>query len=194
MKKQIVLAVVISAISLLSLVSVNAVPVWDTFGMYPWVNFHVLGTGVHIASDPLFDSATIGDFPPFDPSAADYVKGWVTFPCSSDKPLGENLLTGFHFSITVKDVPKGTYEVWAEPTWGTPPPPAPPVSYPSDDLGEGPYLLGTFRITGNRARGGLKGFWDMDAGDYVWKITVKLDGTPIAETHFADPIDFLVIS
>ncbi len=191
MKKRIIVFAAI-LIFALPIIVVQAPPVWETFGMYPWVNYHVLGTGTHIASDPLFNSTTVNSIPPFHEDAADHVLGWVTFPCSSDKPLGEKLLTGFLFSVTVKGVPKGDYTIMAYPTTAFPPPPDLP--YDSTDFGHDPYELGTFTVTGNLQRAQFHGVFDLEPGDYAWRITVELDGTPIAETHWIDAADFTVIS
>lgn len=197
MKKPILLAcLTISAlvllVQLLSIASVSAFPVWETHDMYPWINYKIIGTGLHVASDPLFDSTTVNTIPPFDPGASAHVKGWVTFNCLSDLPKGDEKLQGFDFFITVKDVPKGTYDVMAYPTIAVMPD---GTTVPSDDLGVvTSYLLRTFSVKGNRQRAQLHGFYDLDPGFYAWKITVELAGTPVAETHFADPVDFVVIS
>ena len=154
------------------------------------MNFKITGSGLHIASDPLFESATIEGIAPFDPSAADFLKGWVTFTCATDQPSGKNGLKGFDFSVTAKDIPAGSYDVMAYPTIAFPPVGDP---YPSDDIVSGPYSLGTL-VVGGDGEGELEGFYDLPAGSYAWMITVELAGTPILETHFIDAADFLVIS
>ena len=129
-----------------------------------------------------------------DPSAAAYVKGWMTFLCTDVTPEKNKMPKGFDFSVTVKDVPQGTYTVKAYPHGAYLPPPVDAFVL-SDDFGlVDSYTLGTFSVVGKRARGHLKGFYDLDAGFYAWKITVELDGTPIAETHLSDVADFSVIS
>ena len=137
-----------------------------------------------------------------DTSAAAHVKGWVTFICMDAEPEPEfrnNAPNGFKYSITVKDVPQGTYTVMAYPAEAYLPP-SDDILVPSVDAGLGPYTLGTFRIMGNRGRGHLKGFVDVIEanpgvyGLYAWKITVEhsLLG-PIAETHVFDAADFLIV-
>lgn len=145
--------------------------------------------------DPLFDSTAIGGILPFpDTSAADLVKGWVTFICQ-DADLTPKLsdLKGFDYSITVKDISQDTYTVKAYPTATFVPELGGVV--PSSDLGiVDSYTLGTISIVGNRARGTLKGFIDVDAGFYAWSITLELGGTPIVQMHPSDVADFLVSS
>jgi len=186
---------------ILSVPIVNADPVWittlppDPTDYYPWINYKQIGTGLRVIMDPLFDSTSIGDVLPFpDTSAADLVKGWVTFICQDADPTPKLAdLKGFDYSIMVKDIPTGTYTVKAYPTLTFVPELGGLV--PSDDLGiVTSYTLGTIRIVGNRAQGTLTGFVDVDAGFYAWRITLELDGTPIVETHFSDPVDFLVSS
>jgi hypothetical protein len=191
MNRRIIWIALLSLLPLVSIAAVNAAPIWETFGMYPWVNFKITGSGLHIASDPLFDSTIVNTIPPFDPSATTLLEGWVTFVCATDQPTLNNAPKGFDFSITVIDLPRGRYTVKAYPTTAFPPPPDPP--YPSDDLGNPPYVLGTLKV-GGKGEGELQGFYDLPAGSYAWRITVELDGTPILETHWIDAADFLVIS
>lgn len=181
MKKIVVIAIVVALVPFISITVVNADPVWDTFGMYPWVNFKITGSGLHIASDPLFsvdDIAGIPDFifgvtpGPF-PTEISRVKGWVTFVCASDKPGGQNLPTGFEFSINVKGMSRGKYDVKA--------------------VGATTYMLGTLNVSG-KGEGELKGFYDLDAGFYVWQIEVYSGSTLLLQTHPSDPADFAVIS
>jgi hypothetical protein len=145
------------------------------------VNFKITGSGLHIASDPLFSADDIGDIPDFIfgvtfgpfPEETSLMKGWVTFVCASDKPGGQNLPKGFDFSITVKDVPQGKYDVKA--------------------VGATTYTLGTLNV-GGKGEGELKGFYDLGAGFYVWQIEVYSGSTLMLQTHPSDPADFLVIS
>jgi hypothetical protein len=166
---------------LLSVVGVSANPVWDTFGAYPWVNFKINKSGLHIASDPLFstdDIASIPDFifgvtwGPFDEEIS-LMKGWVTFPCATDKPSGKNMPKGFDYSITVKDMPQGEYTVKA--------------------IGNGTLILGTLNVGGD-GEGELEGFYDLDAGFYVYEIVVYSGEIPVLQTHPSDPVDFGVSS
>ncbi len=185
------LLVVPLVLALLSVAIVAGNPEWITSipGVpigYPWLNFKILPNGLHVASDPLFESSIVNDIPPFDPEATDLLMGWVTFTCATNG----HAPTGFDFSVTAKGIPAGTYDVMAHPTVEFLPD-EPPIE--SDDLGSGPYLLGTIRVRGN-GEGELEGFYDMPAGSYAWRITVELDGTPILETHFIDPAGFGVIS
>ncbi len=177
-------------LSLLSVAIVAANPDWMDFGMYPWVHFKITGSGTHIASDPLFDSTIVNTIPPFEPSAVDLLKGWVTFKCNTDNPTQKNAPKGFDYSVTAKGIPAGSYDVMAYPTMGFPPVGDP---IPSDDMGSGPYSLGTL-IVGGDGEGELEGFYDLSAGDYAWRITVESAGTPIIETHWIDAADFRVIS
>ena len=190
MKKNIALIAIILVL-VLPIVAINAAPIWETFGFYPWVNFKVTKSGIHIASDPLFDSTIVDTIPPFDPGAVDLMKGWVTFKCSTDRPDQKNAPKGFGFSVTAKGIPAGSYDVMAYPTLAFPPPPDSP--YPSDDMGSGPYSLGTL-IVGGSGEGELEGFYDLPAGTYAWRITVESSGTPVIETHWIDAADFGVIS
>jgi hypothetical protein len=191
MKKNIGLIAIILVL-VLPIVAINAAPIWETFGMYPWVNFKVTKSGIHIASDPLFDSTVVASIPPGDPGAVDLMKGWVTFKCATDRPDQKNAPKGFGFSVTVKGISAGSYEVMAFPTLAYfAPPPAPGI--PSDDMGSGPYSLGTL-IVGGDGEGELEGFYDLSAGFYAWRITVESAGTPILETHWIDAADFGVIS
>jgi hypothetical protein len=190
LKKHVILFTTILML-VLPIIAINAAPIWETFGLYPWVNFKVTNSGLHIASDPLFESAIVNDIPPYDASAVDLLMGWVTFPCATDKPGQENAPKGFEFSITAFGIPAGRYDVMAYPTIEFPPPPDDP--FPSDDFGSGPYLLGTLRVRRNGV-GELNGFYDMPAGIYAWRITVESSGGPVLETHWIDPVGFLVIS
>ena len=186
---------------ILSVPIVKADPVWittlppDPTDYYPWINYKQIGTGLRVIMDPLFDSTSIGGILPFpDTSAADLVKGWVTFICQDADPTPKLAdLKGFDYSITVKDIPTGTYTVKAYPTLTFVPELGGLV--PSSDLGiVASYTLGTISIVGNRARGTLKGFEDVNAGFYAWSITLELDGTPIVQSHSSDVADFLVSS
>jgi hypothetical protein len=182
-------------LSLLSVAIVAGNPEWITSipGVpieYPWINFKITGSGLHIASDPLFDSTVVNFIPPFDPGAVDLLKGWVTFTCATDQPSGKNGLKGFDFSVTAKDIPPGSYDVKAYPTLAFLPG-VPPVQ--SDDFGAPPYTLGTL-IVGGDGEGELEGFYDLPSGFYAWRITVESAGTPILETHWIDAADFEVIS
>jgi hypothetical protein len=159
--------------------------------LYPWVNFKITGSGLHIASDPLFESSIVNTIPPFDLGAVDLLKGWVTFTCATDQPTQNNALTGFDFSVTAINIPRGRYQVMAYPTLAFLPGGGPPV--PSDDFGGPPYLLGTLRVGGG-GEGELQGFYDLPAGFYAWRVTIELDGTPILETHWIDAADFEVPS
>jgi len=202
MKKHIILTTLcLTLISSLALSAtiVLADPAWITtvdgpegpIDAYPWINWKETGTGLHIINDPLFDSAEVDALTPMDTSAAAYVKGWVTFLCTDVTPEKNKMPSGFEYSITVKDVPQGTYTVKAYPHGAIVPPNFDWVW--SDDLGEGPYTLGTFKVVGNRARGHLKGFYDMPTGFYAWNIVVEHSELgPIAETHLGDVADFLV--
>jgi hypothetical protein len=181
MKKIVVIAIIVALVPFLSIAIVNAEPVWDTFGMYPWVNFKITGSGLHIASDPLFSASDIGDiddfifgvtFGPFDEEIA-LMKGWVNFVCASDQPSGNNLPTGFDFSITVKGLARGRYNVLAR--------------------GSTTYALGTLTV-GRSGEGELKGFYDLGAGFYVWQIEVYSGSTLVLQTHPSDPADFFVVA
>ncbi len=185
------LSIIFLTLLLLPIAFVAANPNWMDFGMYPWVHFKITGSGIHIASDPLFNSTIVGAIAPYDPNATDLLKGWVTFTCSTDRPDQKNAPKGFDFSVTAKGIPAGSYDVMAYPTIAFPPPPDSP--YPSDDLGSGPYSLGTL-IVGGSGEGELEGFYDLPAGTYAWRITVESSGTPIIETHWIDAADFGVIS
>ncbi len=179
MKKIALIGVFALLIPLVSIASVSANPVWTTFGLYPWVNFKVTPSGLHIANDPLFYSSDVASIAPFDPAAASLMKGWVTFVCGSEN--SKNPPTGFEYTIEIKDVAKGTYTVKAYPLAG------------SSDFGSVvSYSLGTITV-GSKGEGDVSGFYDL-AGPafYDWKITVELNGTPIIESHYADSIDFLI--
>lgn len=189
MKKRVLLLTLTIAL-LLPVMAVHSDPVWETFGLYPWINFKITGSGLHIASDPLFESSVVNTIPPFDPDAADLMKGWVTFTCATDKPSQKNAPKGFDFSVTIKDVPLGSYQVMAYPTLAFFPD---GTVIPSDDLGRPPYLLGTLHVGGS-GEGELEGFYDMPAGFFAWRITVESGGVPMYETHWIDPADFEVHS
>ncbi len=180
-KKLSIIIVLALFLPLVSVVSVGANPIWTTFGMYPWVNFKVTPSGLHIANDPLFYSSDIASIAPFDPSATSFLKGWITYVCSSEKP--QNQPTGLEYSIEVKDIAQGTYTVKAYPVSG------------SSDLGiVASYTLGTIAV-GSNGQGKISGFYDLAGpASYEWEITVELNGTPILETHYADPVAFFAIS
>jgi hypothetical protein len=190
MKKIVLIAILVALLPFLSIAVVNADPVWGTggFGPHPWVNFKITPSGLHIVSDPLF-AAPSGAITPFDPSAASLVKGWINYICDSDNPLNEP--TGLEFSITGKDLSRGKYDVKAYPTTTV----IPGVGeVDSSDLGDvTSYMLGTLKV-GGKGEGELKGFVDLDAGFYAWRIAVEQSGNPILETHFADPVDFDIVS
>jgi hypothetical protein len=204
MKKKVVITILVTLLSFLSLAVVNADPIWITemdlggglMDYYPWINYMVTGSGLHIVSDPLFDPDDFGSIIPMETSAASYLKGWVTFICATEKDPPTNIPQGFEYDITVKDVPKGTYDVMAYPTSTF----IPGVGIvDSFDLGADPYTLGTIKVGGS-GEGSLKGFVDLPGDDgivpaiYVWMITVEVGGTTIAQTHPADVVDFFVIS
>ena len=166
---------------------------WET---YPWVQYKITGSGIHIAIDPLFDSSIVGAILPFEPGVDDLVKGWVTFTCNTDNPTQKNAPKGFDFSVTVKDIPAGSYDVVAHPTVAYIPnddPPPDVLIVPSIDFGFPPYALGTINVGGD-GEGELDGFYDLPAGFYAWRITVVSSGTPVLETHEFDAADFGVIS
>ncbi len=181
MKKLAIIVVLALLSPSVSVAYVSANPVWTTFGMYPWVNFKVTPSGLHIANDPLFYSADIVSIAPFDPSATSFLKGWITYVCSSEKL--QNQPTGLEYSIEVKEIAKGTYMVQAYPVSG------------SSDFGViASYTLGTLTV-GSDGQGKISRFYDLTGpANYEWEIIVELNGTPILETHYADPVGFFVIS
>jgi hypothetical protein len=193
LKKHVILIALTLTLAL-PLIAIQANPEWDTFGMYPWINFKITESGLHIASDPLFESTVVNTITPFDPSAVDLLKGWVTFPCATDQTTQNNALKGFEFSITAKGLPRGRYQVMAYPTLAfLPDGSGGIIVVPSDDFGGPAYSLGTLRV-GGKGEGELEGFYDLAAGFYAWRITVELNGIPILETHSADAADFEVLS
>jgi hypothetical protein len=179
-----------------SISSVSANPIWITdvgFGdWYPWINFKITPSGIHIASDPLFESTIVNSIAPFElnGSATSLMKGWVTFVCASDNP--KNIPTGFDFSITLKNAASGKYDVKAYPTVTLLPN---GTLVPSSDLGfVTSYTLGTLKV-GGKGEGQLKGFYDLNGpAFYAWTIVVELSGSAMFETHFADPVDFEIAS
>lgn len=181
MRKIALIGVFVLLIPLVSIASVSANPVWTTFGLYPWVNFKVTPSGLHIVNDPLFYSSDIGSIAPFDPNAASFMKGWINYVCTSEKP--QNQPTGLEYTIEVKDVAKVTYTVKAYPVLG------------SDDFGNVvSYTLGTITV-GSNGQGTTSGFYDLPGpAIYEWRITVESSGTPIIESHPADSIGFEIIS
>ncbi|HEY4699039.1 MAG TPA: hypothetical protein VIH27_01530 [Nitrososphaerales archaeon] len=184
MKKVITLAVIALILPLFSLASVSANPIWITYGLYPWVNYKVTGSGLHIASDPIFLSSDIPSplLIPFDPvSGTSYMKGWVTFPCSTERLDQKNGPKGFEYSITVKDIASGTYTIKAYPT------------DESSDHSHGPYTLAIVNV-GYSGEFEFNGFYDLAPAGYEWVITVESSGTRIFESHPADPSGFLVVA
>jgi len=179
MRKIALIGVLALLIPLASIAGAFANPVWTTFGLYPWVNFKVTPSGLHIANDPLFYSSDVGSITFGDPSAASSMKGWVTFVCGSENP--KNTPTGFEYTVEIKDVAKGAYTVKAYPLAG------------SSDFGSVvSYTLGTITV-GSKGDGSVSGFIDL-AGPafYDWRISVELNGAPVIVSHPADSIDFLI--
>ena len=183
MKKVITLALIALIFPLFSLASVSANPIWNTHGFYPWVNYKVTRSGLHIASDPLFASSDISSVTQFDPDSGTlYMKGWVTFPCATERLDQKNAPKGFEYSITVKDIASGTYTIKAYPT------------DESSDHSHGPYTLAIVNV-GYSGEFEFKGFYDLTGpNNYEWVITVESDGARIFESHFADPSGFFVIA
>jgi hypothetical protein len=167
MKKYIIYAVVLSLILPIGISQASA---WIVIN-YPWVKFLNTGSGLHIAQDPLFLASDIGTnvFYP-DPGAADYVKGWVTFTCFTNGQAPK----GFDYTVTVKGIDRGRYEVYA--TFNAGP----------------PVFLGILRV-GGRGEGELQGFYDLDPGDYEVQVTVELEGNQL-QLHLEDLVHFSVFS
>jgi hypothetical protein len=157
-------------------VGVSQASAWNIV-FYPWVKWLDTGSGLHIAQDPLFldsdlDAGNViyGVGPAYDPSAASYVKGWVTFTCFTNGQAP----VGFDYTVTAKGIDRGRYEVYA--TFNAGP----------------PVFLGILRV-GGKGEGELQGFYDLDAGDYEVHITVELEGNVILRLHIEDLVHFGVV-
>jgi hypothetical protein len=134
----------------------------------PWAPFHRA-----LATDGLVD-ITGGD-----------ASGFVVFVCQSQE--------GFDYSVDVKGLAKGTYEVKAIPLVDEPEFdfsggfPFPVILVTSDDVGHGPYDLGSVTI-GGKNEGQVEGVVGLDPGEYIWQIVVvDSGGTTILSTIPSQP-------
>jgi hypothetical protein len=122
-----------------------------------------------LASDLDGGNVIYGEGPAYDPSAADYVSGWVTFTCFTNGQAPK----GFDYTVTAKGIDRGRYEVYAH--------------FPTR------VLLGTLNV-GGKGEGELQGFYDLDPGMYEVQITVELEGTVILRLHLSDLVHFGVVN